>query len=129
MECRGITEFFALAPDRIVIVEAVDAEHIEPGGVAATDAELIGFGNRAANQTAERDRLDSDFFAMLEFRNRFLRHVHRNRANRRDAIGVLGPGIDRELIEGVASRATQFLVADIGREELAMRRVENREIE
>src|SRR5258708_5353120 len=64
MKGRRIAELFALAPDRIVVVKAVDTEHVEPAGVAATDAELIGLRNCAPDQTAERDRLDADFLTV-----------------------------------------------------------------
>src|SRR6266446_5622677 len=54
--------------------------------------------------------------------------MHRDRSDRGEAVRVFRPGIDRKLVEGVASGSTQFLVADIWRKELAVRRVEDREI-
>src|SRR5947209_4342307 len=66
---------------------------------------------------------------MFELGDRLLRRMHRDRADRRNAIGVFRPRIDRELVEGVTSSAAQFLVADIRREELAMGWIKNRKIE
>src|SRR5258708_4484688 len=129
VEGHWIAKLFAFAPDRVVIIEAVDTEHIEPAGVAAADTELFGFGNRSSDQTAERDRFNADRLAMFEFGDRLFWRVHRDRTDRCDAIRIIRPGVDRELVERMASGAAQFLVADERREQLAMSRIEDREID
>jgi hypothetical protein len=128
MEGHRVTELFALAPDRIVVVDAVDAEHIEPAGVAAADAKLVRLGNRSADQATQRYRLDPDRLAVFELGDRLSRRVHRYRADWRDAVCKFRPGVDRELVERMAAGPAQLLVANVRRKELAMGWVEDREI-
>src|SRR5437899_2422069 len=103
MKCRWIAEFLALAPDWVVVIVTVDAQHIQPIRITAADPLPFHHWNRAPNQTAQRDCFDTERFTVFKFSDGLLWRVHGNHADGCDTIGKFRPRLGSVLIKGATT--------------------------
>ena len=80
MKRRRYLQFQALAPDRIVVVGAIEAQHVVPG--AGTPL------NRPFHHAVQHDHLEPEFAdSVFEFGDRLVRRVRRDHCSGRNPVG------------------------------------------
>ena len=115
-------EFLAAPPDRVVVVERVVTEGVEPAPGAA--AAVV----RAGDDTHEHDGLESEFDdGMVEFGDGFLGRVDRDGGDRLETIAVAGVHLGVIAVQRTRQRHAQLVVRHAGHE--AIGGVDHREVD
>ena len=109
MEARRDAELAAPLPHRIVVVRAVDPDHVEPLGELGRVRLLLGDGgHRPAHEAAEHHHLVAELARrVVQLLDRLRGRVHRDDRGRHDPVRVLAELVGGEHVVGAADRAAQ----------------------
>src|SRR5215472_9516946 len=129
MESRSDFQLHALCPDRIVVIDAIDAVVVEP--IKATlDFRVLALERR--NRTAGRGRQHNRFhsqhlYYVFQLGDRLLGRVHRNHRYGCQSIAEFAEDLGVIHVKGAAYRLAQLPIPQFGGEH-AEARVDDREI-
>ena len=112
MKRRRDSQLDAFRPHRIVVVLAVESEHVEPRRVARRVGRLRHYRRYLAPHHARHhhDFQPEFLHHVLEFGARLLRRMHRDHRRGRHAIGKLAEKFRDEPVERAAGCAPRFVV-------------------
>ena len=116
-------ELLAASPDRVVVVERVVADGVDPATQAA-GAVVIGPRDRAR----QHDRLESELTdGVVELGDRFFGRVRRNRGDRLESVAVAGVHLGVVAVDRMRKSTSQLGVRH--RRHQPIRRVHHREVD
>ena len=115
VERGGDPQLEALRPERVVVVRAVDAVHVEPQGVARQLRVAIrDHAGRPLHVAGEEHRLEAEHVdRVLELLDRLGGGVHGDRRDRRETVGELTERVGVVAVERPARATTDALVLEV----------------
>ena len=129
VEGRRYAELDALGPHGIVVVLAVDAEHVEPDGSARRLRMLPSRRNRAAHHAGHQDDFEAELPGHeLELLDGLFRSVHRDHGGRRETICDVGEVLGGEDVERAGGGTANLAVSMHGHSQ-AGGRIHDAEVE